>query len=152
MLRNPPRTDMGRALYHVNLFLFATGSSMADCMEKLLLLSPTGWPQDTPGPICETEQGVRVPSCVLGLPFSQPCSLWACSATQSCPTLGKLMDCSLPGSSVHGIFQARILEWVAIAYSSAPFLPPTKGLYNQGKRELGVREPCTGMLCSWLQW
>ena len=34
---------------------------------------------------------------------------------QSCPTLNDLMDCSLPGSSVHGIFQARVLEWVAIA-------------------------------------
>ncbi|CAM9812342.1 unnamed protein product [Rangifer tarandus platyrhynchus] len=36
---------------------------------------------------------------------------------QSCPTLSDLMDCSLPGSSVHGIFQARILEWGAIAFS-----------------------------------
>ena len=35
---------------------------------------------------------------------------------QSCPTLGDLMDCSLPGSSVHGIFQARVLEWGAIAW------------------------------------
>ena len=34
---------------------------------------------------------------------------------QSCPTLCDPMDCSLPGSSVHGIFQARILEWVAIS-------------------------------------
>ena len=34
---------------------------------------------------------------------------------QSCPTLSDPMDCSLPGSSVHGIFQARVLEWVAIA-------------------------------------
>ena len=33
---------------------------------------------------------------------------------QSCPTLSDPMDCSLPGSSVHGIFQARVLEWVAI--------------------------------------
>ena len=33
--------------------------------------------------------------------------------TQSCPTLCESMDCSLPGSSVHGILQARILEWVA---------------------------------------
>ena len=33
--------------------------------------------------------------------------------TQSCPTLSDLMDCSLPGSSVHGIFQARVLEWGA---------------------------------------
>ena len=38
--------------------------------------------------------------------------------TQSCPTLSDPMDCSLSGSSVHGIFQARVLEWVAIAFSS----------------------------------
>ena len=37
--------------------------------------------------------------------------------TQSCPTLCDPMDCSLPGSSAHGIFQARVLEWVAIAFS-----------------------------------
>ena len=37
--------------------------------------------------------------------------------TQSCPTLSDPMDCSLSGSSVHGIFQARVLEWVAIAFS-----------------------------------
>ena len=36
---------------------------------------------------------------------------------QSCPTLRNPMDCSLPGSSVHGIFQARVLEWGAIAFS-----------------------------------
>ena len=36
--------------------------------------------------------------------------------TQSCPTLRDPMDCSLPGSSVHGIFQARVLEWGAIAF------------------------------------
>ena len=38
-------------------------------------------------------------------------------ATQSCPTLSDPMDCSLPDSSVHGIFQARVLEWGAIAFS-----------------------------------
>ena len=37
--------------------------------------------------------------------------------TQSCPTLSNLMDCSLPGSSIHGIFQARVLEWGALAFS-----------------------------------
>ena len=37
--------------------------------------------------------------------------------TQSCPTLSDPMDCSLPGSSVHGIFQARVLEWGAITLS-----------------------------------
>ena len=36
---------------------------------------------------------------------------------QSCPTLRDPMDCSLLGSSIHGIFQARVLEWVAIAFS-----------------------------------
>ena len=36
---------------------------------------------------------------------------------QSCPTLSDPMDCSPPGSSVHGIFQARALEWGAIAFS-----------------------------------
>ena len=36
---------------------------------------------------------------------------------QSCPTLCDPVDCSLPGSSVHGIFQARVLEWVAISFS-----------------------------------
>ena len=36
--------------------------------------------------------------------------------TQSCPTLCDPMDCNLPGSSVHGIFQARVLEWGAIAF------------------------------------
>ena len=38
--------------------------------------------------------------------------------TQSCPTLHDPMDCSLPGSSIHGIFQARVLEWGAIAFST----------------------------------
>ena len=38
-------------------------------------------------------------------------------AAQSCPTLSDPMDCSLPGSSTHGIFQARVLEWAAIAFS-----------------------------------
>ena len=37
--------------------------------------------------------------------------------TQSCPTLSDPMDCSLPGSSIHEIFQARVLEWGAIAFS-----------------------------------
>ena len=46
---------------------------------------------------------------------------------QSCPTLSDPMDCSLPGSFVHGIFQARVLEWGAIAFSE---LPTRYLLYN----------------------
>ena len=41
--------------------------------------------------------------------------------TQLCPTLCDPMDCSLPGSSVHGILQAIVLEWIAISFS--PYLP-----------------------------
>ena len=37
---------------------------------------------------------------------------------QSCPTLSDPMDCGPPGSSIHGIFQARVLEWGAIAFSN----------------------------------
>ena len=58
---------------------------------------------------------------------------------QSCPTLSDPMDCSLPGSSVHGIFQARLLEWGAIAFYSGScqicllcevFLTPTSQTRN----------------------
>ena len=44
-------------------------------------------------------------------------------AAQSCPTLSDPMDCSLPGSSIHGIFQARVLEWGAIAFSEYKVIP-----------------------------
>ena len=46
---------------------------------------------------------------------------------QSCPTLRDPMDCSPPGSSVHGIFQARVVEWGAIAFSDIKL---TLSLYN----------------------
>jgi len=47
---------------------------------------------------------------------------------QSCPTLCNPMDCSLQGSSVHGIFQAKVLEWVAIK-----FAPDKVGLWSLSK-------------------
>ena len=50
-----------------------------------------------------------------GLPFPSP--MRESEIAQSCPTLSDPMDCSLPGSSVHGIFQARVPEWGAIAFS-----------------------------------
>ena len=46
---------------------------------------------------------------------------------QSCPTLSDFMDCSLPGSSVHGIFQAIVLDWVAIAFSEGGLEPAKIG-------------------------
>ena len=48
----------------------------------------------------------------------------AAKSLQSCPTLHEPIDCSLPGSSIHGIFQARVLEWGAIAFSQFYFIPP----------------------------
>ena len=42
--------------------------------------------------------------------------------TQSCLTLSDPMDCSLPGSSIHGVFQARVLEWSAIAFSDSSLM------------------------------
>ena len=51
---------------------------------------------------------------------------------QSCPTLHDPMDCSQPGSSVHGIFQARVLEWGAIAFSNLAY--PAKKTINSIRR------------------
>ena len=53
-----------------------------------------------------------------GLPFPSPMHESESEVAQPCLTLSHPMDCSRPGSSVHGIFQARILEWGAIAFSS----------------------------------
>ena len=54
----------------------------------------------------------------------QPCDLLCvCLVTQWCPTLWDFMNCSPPGSFVHGIFQARILEWVAIPFSRGSSQP-----------------------------
>ena len=50
------------------------------------------------------------------------CPMWS-EVTQSCPTLCDPMDCSPPGSSVHGIFQAWILEWGAISFSRGSSRP-----------------------------
>ena len=55
---------------------------------------------------------------------------------QLCPTLRDPMDCSLPGSSVHGIFQARVLEWGAIAFSTGHFL--VEAIFNLTLK-VGVR-------------
>ena len=55
----------------------------------------------------------------LTLTYWMACSAVLCHAAQSCPTLWDPVDCSPPGFSVHGVLQARILEWVA--------MPPFRG-------------------------
>ena len=72
----------------------------------------SGWP--FPSPVHESESENEV--------------------AQSCPALRDPMDCSLPGSSLHGIFQVRVLEWVAIAFSSG-----TTDWFQIGN---GVRQGC----------
>ena len=66
----------------------------------------------------------------------QASSVQFSSVAQSCPTLRDPMDCSLPGSSVHGIFQARVLEWGAIAFSTGHFL--VEAIFNLTLK-VGVR-------------
>ena len=61
-----------------------------------------------------------------------------CLVTQSCPTLCDPVDCSIPGSSVHGILHARVLEWVAMTY---PRIFPTQGP-NQVSCVAGVDWGC----------
>ena len=53
---------------------------------------------------------------------------------QSCPTLRDPMDCSPPGSSIHGICQARVLEWAAIAFSDELYETSVK----EGKRLIDI--------------
>ena len=85
---------------------------------------PIPSPADLPEPVielgCPALQANSLPTEPSGKPLSLHYCLdgmCVCEVAQSCPTLCDPMDCSLTGSSVHGIFQARVLEWVAISFS-----------------------------------
>ena len=92
--------------------------SLAAAAAKLLQSCPTlcnpidGSPTRLPRPWDSPGKNTGV-----GCHFLLQCMKVKSEVAQSCPTLSGLMDCSLPGSSVHGIFQAIVLEWVAIAFS-----------------------------------
>ena len=64
-----------------------------------------------------------------GLPFPSPMHESGSEVAQSCLTVRNPMYCSLPGSSLHGIFQARVLEWVAIAFSEGKSTVFWKGYF-----------------------
>ena len=68
------------------------------------------------------KQPVTETTCYM-IPFIE--SICDMKSTQSCPTLCDPVDCSLPGSSIHEILQARVLEWVAIAFSYRKCLEQT---------------------------
>ena len=57
-------------------------------------------------------------------------TLSSCEVAQLCPTLCSPTDCSLPGSSIHGIFQARVLQWVAISFSRGSSRPRDRTLVS----------------------
>ena len=68
-----------------------------------------------------------------GLPFPSP--MRESEVAQSCPTLCDPMDFSLPGSSIHGSFQARVLEWGAIAFSDITYMWSLKYDTNEYKKQ-----------------
>ena len=102
------------------------------------------------------------PSSHLSITFSKHLKVHQCTSfniqhevkvkesevAQSCPTLCDPMDCGLPGSSIHGIFQARILEWVAISFillnrdhyllTDFFFLSNTVSIYKMHKSQIYI--------------
>ena len=87
-----------------------------------------------------------------------PKDVCCCSVAQLCPTPSDPMDCSLPGSSVRGIFQARVLEWGAIAFSKGSLEEGANGLIRTGwtepeegtnRAELGLEEGPAGSGPGW---
>ena len=105
------------------------GSSLWPCcqLQSTSLASWEVWEWKQAG-----KQGIVLPSRTSRTPRLIVCTSWSqklkssclfsflcaqCSVAQLCPTLRNPMDCSPPGSSVHGVSQERILEWIAISFS-----------------------------------
>ena len=120
------------------------------CLLLLLLLSPFSrvWLCD---PIDSTPPGSPVPGILqntgVGCHFLLQCMKVKSESevAQSCPTPSHSKDCSLPGSSILGVFQARVLEWVAIAFSALLSEPPANQKQEHTKSQalsrLNVHDP-----------
>ena len=97
--------------FHIKSFLFSGNKSFCDVFLKVFILLHVVSYNKLESPEVQTpfdsELCIRRSFHVL------------CLITQSCLTLGDPMECSPPGSSVHGILQARILQWVAISFSKS---------------------------------
>ena len=104
--------------------------------QQLHGLQPTRLPRPWDSPGKNTEVGCH---CLLQCMKVKSES----EVAQLSPTLSDPMDCSLPGSSVHGIFQARVLEWVAIAFSSSVTKSCLSLLCLQGLQH--ARLPCPSL-------
>ena len=94
----------------------AAAAAAAKPLQSCLTLQPHRW-QPTRVP-CPWDSPGKNPGVVCHLLLQCRKGKSKSEVTQSCPALHDPMDCSPPGSSVHGIFQARVLEWSAIAFSS----------------------------------
>ena len=107
---NSPGQNTGVGSLSLLQGIFPTQGSNPDlphCRRILYQLSHQG------SPVCSCKKWKKC------LPAVQSES----EVTQSCPTLCDPMDCSLPHSSIRGIFQARVLEWVAISFSRGSSWP-----------------------------
>ena len=94
-----------------NIFLFQTVKVKVKSLSHVRLFA-TQWTAAYQAP---PSMGFSRPEYWSRLPC--PSLMRESEVAQSCPTLSNPMDCSPPGSSIHGIFQARVLEWGAIALS-----------------------------------
>ena len=83
-----------------------------------VLIPPTIWELDSK--TLRLKRHAEALTLFMRTPGPELTAVAAAESLQSCPTLCDPMDCSLPGSSVRGIFQARVLEWGAIAFSTGP--------------------------------
>ena len=91
---------------------------MAAAAAKLLQSCPTlCYPIDGSPPGSPVLKNTRGKNTGVGCHFLLQCMKVKSEVAQSCPTRNNPMDYSLPSSSVHGIFQARVLEWGATAFS-----------------------------------
>ena len=70
---------------------------------------------------------------------------------QLCPTLSDSRDCSLPGSSIHGTFQARVLEWGAIAFSTGSSQPRDQTRVSRIAADALPSEP-SGKIITLTRW
>ena len=108
--QNEPPPTTPKAGLHSKMMMLYAAAAAAKSLQSCLTARP------------HRRQPTKLPSLGFfrqehwsGLPFPSP--MRESEVAQSCLTLSDPMDCSLLGSSVHGIFQARVLEWVASAFS-----------------------------------
>ena len=103
----------------ISLLFLAAQKPAASCMRSA---GPAWMWAPVSGPTCCLSAPCSAPPASLSpgetSPLATSLQVCGCLAAQSCLTLCHLMDCSPPGSFVHGIFQATVLEWVAISFPS----------------------------------